>query len=126
MTTTPPTVSPSPSRSATPRRISGPTATSATSSTRIGLPLARSSPTTIFAMSRGEETRPRLRTTYSVPASSMTRPPASPLPLRTASSTRLSGTFQASSRLGSTSTWYCLTKPPTAATSETPGTDSRW
>ena len=28
--------------------------------------------------------------------------------------------------LGSTVTWYCFTKPPTAATSATPGTACRW
>ena len=33
-----------------------------------------------------------------------------------------SGRLKASSRFGSTSTWYCLTKPPTLATSETPST----
>ncbi len=50
ITTMPPTTSPRPSRSATPRRTSGASWTSATSATRIGVPDVVA-PTTTFSMS---------------------------------------------------------------------------
>jgi hypothetical protein len=59
---------------------------------------------------------------YSAPACSMSRPPTSALPARTASTTRSMEMPVAASRTGSTSTWYCFWKPPKPATSATPGT----
>src|SRR5664280_2266880 len=60
---------------------------------------------------------------YSRPENSMRRPPISLLLLRIASTTDSSGRPYAASVFGSSVTWYCFWKPPTLATSATPGTD---
>ena len=59
---------------------------------------------------------------YSASPSSTTRPPVSRLLSRMARRTCASGRSYASSFIGSTVTWYCLTKPPMLATSLTPST----
>ena len=56
------------------------------------------------------------------PAISTVPPPASSFEARTASATSVIETPYARSRSGSTWIWYYLTKPPTEATSATPGT----
>ena len=89
MTTMPPTTSPRPSRSATPRRISGPSVTWATSFTVIGVPF--SVRRTRDSRSRVDFTYPRPRTMYSRPEISTSRPPTSLFPLRTAWITASSG-----------------------------------
>ena len=87
ITTIPDTTSPVPSRSATPRRRSGPTVTSPMSRIRIGVPLSLAD-TTMLSKSATDFAYPRPRTMYSVPPNSMSRPPVSTLPPRTASTTR--------------------------------------
>jgi len=62
---------------------------------------------------------------YSRPVNSTSRPPTSLFPPRTAATTFEIGTPYAASRLGSTFTWYCRTKPPSGATSATPATDCK-
>ena len=104
-----------------PRRISGPICTFATSPTVIGAPPAPL-PTETFRMSSRLSKRPRPRITYSEPPISRTRPPTSSFDARTASLTLASGTLYASSFAGSTSIWYCFSKPPNEAISATPGT----
>ncbi len=63
---------------------------------------------------------------YSLPPISITRAPTSALCAPIACTTRITGIRNARSFSGSTSTWYCLTKPPRLATSETPGTAVSW
>ena len=59
---------------------------------------------------------------YSRSDSSIVIAPTSLLALWIALITRVTGIPYASSFAGSISTWYCFSKPPTLATSETPGT----
>ena len=66
------------------------------------------------------------RTMNSMPFSSMTLPPTFKLLWRTVSMTICSVTFSARIRSDETSIWYCRTKPPTLATSATPGTALSW
>ena len=60
---------------------------------------------------------------YSASPSSSTEPPVSWFALRIASMTVSCGMLNARSRSGSSTIWYCLTMPPTDATSDTFGTD---
>ncbi len=81
MMTIPPTASPWPFKSTTPRRISEPSCTVATSRSKIGVPLALV-PTAIFSISSVDLMYPRPRIMYSTPENSMTRPPVSLLLMR--------------------------------------------
>ena len=91
ITTTPPATSPSPSNSAMPRRISGPTCTMATSFSSM----------------------------YSVSASSTTEPPEDRFAFWIASITMPCVTLVWRIRSGSSTTWYWRTMPPMLATSAT-------
>ena len=59
---------------------------------------------------------------YSRSDNSITIAPTSLFASAIALITRVIGMPYAWSRAGSTSTWYCFSKPPTVATSATPGT----
>ena len=125
MTTIPPTTSPRPSRSATPRRTSGAVRTVATSRTRTGTPWSDER-TTTSPMSSMPCRYPSPRIMYSRSASSRTMAPTSSLaPLR-ASMTWVTGIPKPRSFAGSTMTSYARSYPPTVATSLTPGTDVSW
>src|SRR6516162_2638006 len=56
----------------------------------------------------------------------MERPPTSPLLLLTAMLTSAIERLYARSFVGSTVIWYCFTKPPMDATSDTPSTAVSW
>jgi len=79
-----------------------------------------SSFSTMFDRSERLLTYPLPRTTNSNSESSTVRPPTSMLLPRTASRTFASGMSSDLNRFGSTMMLYCLTKPPTLATSATP------
>ena len=119
MTTTPPTTS-WPFTSSAPRRKSPPTSMRATSRRKIGVP-SRSRRTTC-SRSAALFTRPSPRTTNSIPFSSMTLPPTFRLLCPTAVITSSSDTPAAFILNDDTSICHCRTKPPTLATSATPGT----
>ncbi len=82
-TTMPPTTSPFPFSSASPRRRSGPNSIRAMSLSKMGVPLA-SVPTAICSKSCTDSTYPRPQTIYSRPVNSTTRPPTSLLLIRMA------------------------------------------
>ncbi len=63
---------------------------------------------------------------YSVSAISITRPPTSRLLAAITSETREIGMSNSRRRTGSTVTEYWRTKPPTLATSATPGAVVSW
>ncbi len=81
MMTMPPTASPWPFKSTTPRRMSEPSCTVATSRSKIGVPLALV-PMAIFSMSSVDLMYPRPRIIYSTPENSTTLPPVSLLLMR--------------------------------------------
>ena len=122
MTTMPETASPSPSRSATPRRISGPSTTLPTSDTRIGTPFWLR-PARCLPMS-STDSRVAAPADHVLGAAELDQPPADVV---VAGADRLhhlrdAGCCSVCSRFGSTLTWYWRTKPPRGATSATPGT----
>jgi len=92
----------------------------ATWRTKIGMPF--SAPMTICSISLRRSMSPSPRMTVQVPFASTTLPPTLRLLRITASTTAENEIRKARRRLGSTSTWYCRTTPPTLATSATPGT----
>ena len=122
MTTMPPTTS-WPSISRAPRRKSPPIWTLAISRRRIGDVWP---PTSIFSKSETDSTSPNPRMTNSMPFSSMTLPPTLRLLRPRASMTSWSKIPRSRIFAGETSIWYCRTKPPTDATSATPGTAFNW
>ncbi len=91
MMTTPPTTSPWPSSSATPRRMSGPKVTVARSFTSTGVPVCEFDMTTMLPMSSSDLMYPRPRTIYSRPDISTNRAPTSLLLFPIASTTILIG-----------------------------------
>ena len=102
MTTMPPTTSPRPSNSATPRRTWGPISTRATSRNKTGVvrttgsrPIAalsgRLAFNTICSRSSTFSIYPRPRIICSLPANSIRRPPVSKLERLTASTTAIRG-----------------------------------
>ena len=124
ITTIPPTTSPSPLRSSSPRRMSAPTCTVAMSFTLTGIP-SRLALIVILSMSSTLFMYPSPLTKYSISDDSIFLPPTSLLLIITAFLTSEIDNPYAFSLFGSTSIWYCFTKPPTDATSATPSTDCR-
>ncbi len=102
-----------------PERDRLPTATSATSATKMGLPPRAL--TTVRAMSAVLRNRPRERTTKASSPRRITPPPALPVPLDRAVARSSRDTPNLRSAWGLTRTWYSFTAPPKLTTSTTPG-----
>ncbi len=117
----PPTTSPSPSSSAMPRRISGPTARARRPPAAPACRPRHHAPDRAEILQRLAGSR-GARTMYSASASSSTEPPVSRLAsLDRRDHLRQRQVVRLEPR-GSTTTWYWRTMPPTVATSATLGT----
>ena len=102
-----------------PRRIAGPSSTSATWPTTTGTPSR--TVTTALAMSASPPSRPTPRISASWPPRTMNPPVELAFDAWSAASTSGRPTSNAASRSGATRTWYCRTSPPIGTTCATPG-----
>jgi hypothetical protein len=123
-TTMPPTVSPSPFQSASPRRISGPMHVATSWSRSSGEPASAPTPSAMLAnVVERLDVAEAAHHELAFSATSSSRPPASLL-LRADGVADLRDRDVVGAQLvGVHLIWYCLTKPPMEATSATPGTD---